>query len=417
MRFSTRRTSQGERPCAAGGCLAGMAVLALFAAGCDEDLPKATEVTDMRLLGAKVEVVGDPTRATPEPGEKVDLRFATVFPSIDDDANDAQTMLISCTQPTRYTGGVPVCQEFLDAALGSEADVQAALEIATKVRCVDLPQGSYEIGTLALRCIDGPPTTRLPVSRKFVGDEMLYRGVVCEHGDAYIDVEDPLLFACDGNDGQTTRVHGTVTLRHDPEDENHNPDLSNAQFFLGTPGSGADGAAWPYVPDDELPPEDACLGTAARCDATAENETGVLCQYAYGSFQITLQFDPDAREKVGGAYEDLEFSVYATDGKLERRFVVFEGALEPVSVRRPIACREDADCAGHTGAYCYALNCVEGDERHRTRVTEKVEVLEGTVDWDVPEELRSRSQLVRFYFTALDRRGGFDITSRALCLN
>lgn len=435
-----------------------LCVACLCALACDEDLPKATAIADMRLLGASVEVVGDPTRATPRPGEKVDVRFVTVHPSLATTNTQAQTMLVSCTQPNRYTGGIPVCEEFLAAAAGKRAAAEKALEFACQpntrcgIACRDLlPPGTtrcdeggntclLERSTtypllppfLALRCIDGDPAARLRVSQAFTGEQMLYRGVVCERGQGYIDVTDPLLFGCDGNDGETTRVHGTVTIEHDDEDRNHNPDLSGARFFLGTPASDeapppeadADterqvttGMPWGFVPDDELPPEDACLGSVARCDAEAEDQSGVLCQYAYGRFRITLQYDPKLREKVDGVYEDLEFSVFATDGDLARRFLVFEGNHAPVPVRRPIACRDDTDCAGHAGAYCHALNCVQGQGAKRARVTEKAEVLQDTVDWKVPDELRGRSQLVRFFFTALDRRGGFAVTSRVLCLN
>jgi hypothetical protein len=252
---------------------------------------------------------------------------------------------------------------------------------------------------------------------------MLYRGIVCERGPAYIDVADPLIFGCDDDEGEATLIHGTVTIQHDAADANHNPSLEHARFFLGNPGVEEEGAPWPYLETDAFPPEAACLGGVSECKAAAEEATGVLCQYAYQSYQITIQYDPAAREKVDGRYEDLEFSVFATDGELERRFVVFEGDRAPVHRRRPVACLDDADCADHAGARWEGLRCREEWMNPKTmrvetrQVTEKVDVLEGTVDWKVPEELRSRSQLVRFFFTVLDRRGGFDWTTRALCLN
>ena len=49
---------------------------------CADNLPKATEIVHMRVLGAKLEVVGDETgRATPKPGEQVKVSFDTVFPT------------------------------------------------------------------------------------------------------------------------------------------------------------------------------------------------------------------------------------------------------------------------------------------------------------------------------------------------
>lgn len=384
-------------------------------AGCDENLPKATEIARMRLLGAKVQVVGDETRATPKPGEKVDVSLVSAYPTLAGSASGAQTMLVSCTQPERYTGGLPVCQEFLDAALGGAIDVKAALDIPPKVRCADLSEGFYEVGTVALRCIDGDPEARIRVDRTFSAREMLYRGVVCERGQAHIDVSDPLIFGCDDNDGETFRVHGTVAIEHDAKDANHNPTLDAARFFLGNPNVSEEGAAWPWVATDDLPAEDDCLGGVAKCNLDAEDAAGVLCDYAYSSHQITIQFDPKARERFEGKYEDLELSLFATDGELARRFVVFESEMKPVRVQRPIVCRTDADCADHPGARCRGLNCRKPDSDEK--VTEEADVLQDTVDWKVPAALRSRSQLVRFFFTALDRRGGFDWTTRALCLN
>ena len=249
-----------------------MVTFAVFTlvAGCDEDLPKATEIVHMRLLGAQVRVVGDETRATPKPGERIDLSFISVHPTMEGTSSDAQTMLLNCTQPTRYTGGLPVCQEILDFALRQEEEQRRsgvgekddgplkALDLPQKVRCYmeDVPfapeildlKGLYEASTtVAMRCIEGDPAVRIDVSPDFTGAEMLYRGVVCERGQAGIDALDPGFFNCLDNDGETFRVHGTVTVQHKDADENHNPDIDATRFFLGTPGAAAVGKAWPRM--------------------------------------------------------------------------------------------------------------------------------------------------------------------------
>ncbi len=339
----------------------------LTLAACDEDLPRATEIARMRLLGAKVEVVGDETRATPKPGEAIDLSFVSVHPTLAGTSANAQTLLVSCTQPTRYTGGLPVCQEFLDIALGGEVDAMGALGIASKLRCLDLSEGVYEVGTVSIRCIDGDRSARIDVSPAFAGAEMLYRGVVCERGQAYIDPFDPSFFGCDDNDGESFLVHGTVTIQHDANLENHNPDLDRATFYLGTPETSALGRAWPLLATDELPAEHDCVA--------ASEAAGFPAQRNDGDYKITVHYDPSARELVDGMPEDVEFSMFATAGELERRFVVFESMDEL-----------------------------------------KDGVLEGTLNWTPPKEIEGRIQLVRFFFTVLDRRGGFDWTSRVLCL-
>jgi hypothetical protein len=75
--------------------------------------------------------------------------------------------------------------------------------------------------------------------------------------------------------------------------------------------------------------------------------------------------------------EDLVFSIYTTFGELSRRFTVFEGSGE----------MPDAP----------------------------------DLTWKLSEEQRTdlvgKPKLVRFYITVVDGRGGFDITTRELCIN
>lgn len=320
----------------------------------------------MRLLGARVEVEGDPSRATPRPGERAEVSFVAVHPTLEGVNDTVQTMLVSCTQPGRYTGGVPVCQEFLDAALGGAVDVQSVLDIAQKFRCLDIAEGFYEVGTVAIRCIDGDPSIPIRVAPSFEADELLYRGIVCEDGNAYVDPFDPLLFGCDRNEGETFRVHGTVTVQHDAADANHNPSLADAELLLGNPGEEG-GRAWDFVAPEAFPAEDDCWEGA--------DAAGLLRADSFGNHQITVRYDASAREEVDGEPEDVEISLFATAGELGQRFVLF-----------------DAGSIAEDG------------------------IFEDTVSWTPPLELESRSQIVRFFFTVLDRRGGFDWTTRAICL-
>ncbi|HTQ06426.1 MAG TPA: hypothetical protein VMI54_21350 [Polyangiaceae bacterium] len=52
----------------------------LSAAGCDKPLSPVEVIDGTRILAAKVEVAGDPTRASPEPGEDASVRFLVVAP-------------------------------------------------------------------------------------------------------------------------------------------------------------------------------------------------------------------------------------------------------------------------------------------------------------------------------------------------
>ena len=176
------------------------------------DLPKATEIEHMRVLGAKLEVVGDATRTTPKPGESVKVTFATVFPSQKRaPTTGVQSMLIGCTAPSRFTGGLPICQEFLDAANGRQRrqDVRRRAAIdggrAADATASDLPDADASGGG---RAVDPVPARRsgrrvLDVDPRLQGraDAVPRRGVRARHGVHRSD--DPLLFGCDDDSGET----------------------------------------------------------------------------------------------------------------------------------------------------------------------------------------------------------------------
>jgi hypothetical protein len=83
--------------------LLGCSALAPLVFACADNLPKATEIVHMRVLGAKLEVVGDEARATPKPGEHVKVSFDTVFPTQKGSNKSSQMMLI------RSSCAVPIC--------------------------------------------------------------------------------------------------------------------------------------------------------------------------------------------------------------------------------------------------------------------------------------------------------------------
>ena len=251
-------------------------VVALVLSGCQEDLPKATEITHMRVLGTKLEVIGDETRSTPKPGESVTATFEAVFPSQKHGTEEVQAMLIACTAPERYTGGLPICQEFLDAAAGKVGgDVTKAINVASEVRgtprdepemdvgaamgrdqkltCEDLPMPNILVGRLSIQCLRGDPIARFDVDPRFTAERMLFVGVVCEHGTAYLDPNDPLLFGCDDNDGETTRVNGLIPVQYSDADENRNPSIEDDLTLILSTYT----APW-LAPEGELPAADNC---------------------------------------------------------------------------------------------------------------------------------------------------------------
>jgi hypothetical protein len=349
-----------------------LVLTALVLAGCDTDLPRATEVISMRLLGARTEVEGDEARATPEPGERVAMHYATAFPTLGTDVSEMASMFIGCTAPDRFTGGLPICQELIDAAL-SGATVEGVLpmidEDDRKQSCRELPVPKFfeQRGTaLSIQCSFEQPVATINVPSNFRAKSLLILGVVCERGDPFIEPLEPLLFGCDmvnGVDaGDALRVQGTIAVQQEAADENHNPSLDALTVER-------EDQPWdPSPPREDLPPE-------RNCEGAVTGDDPALHRVVPGKHRITLSYDADAREEFEGEPEDLEITVYTTIGEMERRFTVFEGS-DP----------------GENGR------------------------LESELDWDPPTEVPGGGQLVRFFITLRDQRGGFAVTERALCL-
>lgn len=411
------------------------ALLALLAAAplaaCKSDLPKATAIDHMRILGSMLEVVGDPTRATPKPGESVRVTMATVFPKFEPSSSDQppqvadmRSFFIACTAPSRFTGGVPVCQEFLDLALnGSGADVSAALPLGkTRIHCADIEQiapGTLTYGGVSLSCIDGAPATEVAVQKDFKAQQKLLLGVVCERGDPFIDPSDPLLFGCDHDSGQSIRVNALIPVQQKPADENHNPNINQVLLLLdpGDPGNfkdlgGRDGgvpvkdngfidptqsdALWPPAEPGALPAQD----KDCRQEISPQNATGMLRSADTAPDHHIVLFVPPDLRKDDGTAEDLEVSIFATAGELERRFSLFGAKDTPVN--------------GYLSADL-SWDPPKPSELHYQLARDPTT---GALQRDSNHEpiKQYSGMLVRFFITLRDHRGGFSMTTRAACV-
>jgi len=354
-------------------------------AGCQVDLPKPTDIQFDRPLGAKASVVdpranpGAPTRATPRPGESVRYEVALAFDDpMGGDLDQLSSLFIVCTAPEQFTG-IPICLEFLEPGAGDDPALGGPPPDGVGGAPGGMPGGmpeelacdgdlSLSVGPFFAACVSGRPAFEFPIPSDFEGKAKLVLGVICQGGQAYLDPDpdDQRLLRCRDNadDGETMDVYGTVVVQQTPEDENLNPDLSQLQVTL------ADGA-W-ELPDAELPGAncgelDATLSLPhIEADASAPHMIGLALDAA----AIT--------EQVESEREPLEIGAHATIEGLERLFTLFQPD-------------KPADAAGLLSAE-----------------------LEFEVDDE--EELQEGGQLVRFFFTARDRRGGFDVTERVACV-
>lgn len=352
--------------------------IACLLAGCGDDLPKAMLITHMRVLGARTVVQGDPERSTPRPGETASVGWALAFPMLDQSATEVASLFITCTAPTRFTG-VPICQEFIDAAQSPDEAVRAMLDDASmeRVSCKETPDAAFAVGTLGAACVTGVPHIDVAVEAKTKVTKKLVRGIVCRNGIPALNPKNPQLFECDPKKGAKARdveeiaVYGTIPIAHDSAEENDNPSMTDALFERG-------GKDW--LSDAEValggddPPlsvlDDDCVGAAKANQLHLSDGRDEL---------FKLAFPADAREKVDGELETLELSAYATAGELSKRFVLF---APDAKVSKGLM----------RDAWAWKLSASER------------------------EEIRQKGKLVRFFFTIIDRRGGFDVAERSLCV-
>jgi hypothetical protein len=345
---------------------AASATIAMLATqGCEEDLPKVTLIEHMRVLGAKQEVVGDETRAVPKPGETARMTWEVAYPKLTQTDDELASFFIECTAPSRYTG-TPVCQEFIDAAQGRSTGLGFGFS-QPPMGCDVKPDSTQTVAGIRLVCVTGTPAIDVKVG-KSVKSARLVQGIICRNGVPRIDLDSPTGATCDrkpnvdSDDFEAITVYGTVNVATEPDQENHNPDISKATFRIGEATS--EKKLW-LPTDPELLPgyiED-CSTAPMGTLATSEGFQKV----------ITIDYPRQTTEKT----EDIVFSIYATFGELSRRFTVFESTGEQV----------DAPA----------------------------------LKWELSEEERdalvAKPKLVRFYFTVVDGRGGFDITTRYACIN
>jgi hypothetical protein len=319
----------------------------------------------MRVLGSRFEVIGDEERASPKPGETLRVSFATVFPDLDQNTDESQLMMLACTAPTRYTGGLPICQELLDVALSDQASEADVSGLPTgRIPCDLVPPGGFALGSVSVHCVDGPPELEVEVPKSFTAEQMLVVGILCERGEAFVDPESSSIFACEDASAESILLHGTIPIQHGKDDENFNPDVSllSIEPHLHRP--------WDPLGGLELS-KDGCAGV--------DRDDPRLPQIDTMYNELRIYYPAKAREKgPDGLPEPLEISLHATDGEVDRRFTLF----------RP----ED-----------------EGDDDG---------LLESRVTFHPPDadEVPRGGRVVQFFVTLRDQRGGFSLERYALCV-
>jgi hypothetical protein len=352
-------------------CMVLTVAIVLAAVGCKNDLPRASNIDHMRVLGALTEVDGDTARTTPRPGETATLTWSMVYPDLTLDDSELESLFFSCTAPTHYSG-TPVCQELLDAAQGKNVmDLLDILAGSSAPDCAKNPDWSQDNGPFSTTCVSGTPRAKLKVAADFKAGAKLSEGIICRNGTPRFDNKSPTGLSCKPHSGvalhdvESVAVYGMTSIEYSADTANRNPSLDAASFLFGYGNA-------PWLPTPESAGDTAEL--VADCSEAARK--GEILSSNGQDELYTIKYDASAREHYQGMPEALEFSSYVTAGEIDHRFVLFDSDAElPLSAQ---------------------------------------------LHWSLSKEARDllgdNNQLLRFYFTVIDHRGGFAATTRDLCV-
>jgi hypothetical protein len=350
--------------CCALGCAA-----ALAAVGCQNDLPRASNIEHMRVLGAVNEVQGDSSRSSPRPGETVTLTWSMAYPDLTLDDSQLESLFFSCTAPTHYSG-TPICQELLDAAQGRNVmDLLDSLTGARAPDCAKTPDFNGEYGSFSVTCVSGTPRSSVKVPADYQARAKLIEGIICRNGTPHFDSKSPTGLGCVSASGvaqsdvESVTVYGTAPVEYGAETTNLSPSMDAATFRFGLGN-----ALWPA--------SDGANTADLVKDCSEAARSGELLSSNGQQEQYVIEYDASARQQHDGVPEALEFSSYVTVGTIDHRFALFNSDA-PLPLRAPL-------------------------------------------HWELSQEFRDSlgdgNQLVRFFFSVLDHRGGFAVTTRDICV-
>jgi hypothetical protein len=255
------------------------AIAAIALAGCNNDLPVASNLERTRVLGARVEVASDPGRAEVSPGEAATVAWIVEGPSA----------------PTTLDWAFALC-----TTAGGD--------------CADAPQ-PVAAGTGAPVTVAFTAPDAATLGTKFLP---MMLGEICADGTIGGDPGSGLP-TCTGAGASGTPVRFVVPVTPDGETPNHHPAMGNDVLEIG-------GAPWDPATATAAAPGDACdaSGGLPVVAATPDGKDAI-------KQEIRIVSDADDREtyvpmgKTVAQLEDLQISTFTTAGKFESSYAAIFG--------------------------------------------------------------------------------------------
>lgn len=341
-----------------------LAVLCFVIACSDSFLPPSA-VTDLRVIGARIEVQGAPGRANPSPGDAIQASILVIAPGAPPSEQEGVPALtppllnwafVACV-PAATTLGPPVCGAVIAPCEG----------------CVGAPPSD----PFAYPIID----FRVPSREELDAVDarrVLLQGVVCSNGTPsqeailrFLSGETDDLVPCEGPpiderapiEGRIVTVQ--IPVERDPEDPNLNPGIASISLNGGS--------GWPPPYAEGVPRTAPRTGCKAELDMLSEEER-------------------DRHPVAGSAPSNINLSV--TNGSLQSFTINDVEAIEEIQVSWL------ADGGGFQVAFSF--------------ITDPASSI--LTMWQPSSEVPEDGRLVRFNFVIRDGRGGLDHVERGLCI-
>jgi len=244
--------------------------LALLSLAACESFTPGSLITDTRVLGARVEVEGDPSRSTPRPGERVLVSLLV--------AGSRETPVLSWALAACLPGG-SAGADCVGEPLGTALGISGRPELTLTVPSDSALGSSTKLQLGGIVCVAGTP-------------ELSESGARC---------------VGDGAVGTVVLFDLPLARASDGSDDNQQPDLTDTGFAL-------DDVPWTATSADPS----GCASQALPEVRADEQE-----------HDITIELGPSARELHLGpdrqvVYEELQLSHFSSAGELSRQFTFVE---------------------------------------------------------------------------------------------
>lgn len=252
--------------------LVGMLTLAALA--CGESPDPGYLLTKARVVAALRAVEGDAARATPRPGETVDVQWQLIAPEV----VEPTTYFLAACPPSDQAFGAPVC-----------GGPPFQIEVQTT------PQSEA-------------PRIAITVPEDYAPETVVLLGAICAGGVVQTAI-DPMssieeLRPCVA-EGVGQIVSASIAVEHTPEDRNLSPSI--ARLSLGET----------ELTEEVLEARQPCAGGTLPQVALEEEITITLEAGAGSRERYVRRIEGAEPEEV---VEDLQNSLFVTEGTLNRRF-------------------------------------------------------------------------------------------------